>query len=722
MNRWGKILKYLLLGVAGLIVILLIGLNLFYQQQYAASLQREAQLGRRPAAVARPPAEELPAPNPTLLPLPQQLTLRKGTFTMPAVATFSASDTLKAAFGDYLQRLFEVELSPAAAGTFRFERTASLPLQGYQLDISPRQVTIHYREPVGAYYALTTLQQLRNAYPGGIPCLSIEDFPDLNTRGVMLDISRDKVPTLTTLYGLVDYLSALKYNHLQLYVEGFSFGYPSYRDLWEGKETPITPEEIRQLDSYCRERFIELVPNQNSLGHMAAWLATDRFADLAECPDGFSLTPFLKMKMTLDPYDPRSIELVKQMMADLLPNFSSSRFNANLDEPFELGHCKSKEAAEAKGVGKVYLEFAEKVHQLSRQHGKEMLMWADIASKHPEILPEISPDITLLEWGYEAEHPFDINDQQIQTAGLNFMNCPGTSSWMSLTGRTDNMLANIDNAVENSLQYGAEGILLTDWGDLGHWQYLPVSYGPLAYGAAKSWNDGGLSENQLAGFLDRSVFHDASGQMGQFALDLGRYNQFEEMYLPSMTYCFIAYQFGLVDRVLFESILGMMQESMTGLVGETIASRILPRFDDRQAFQYDALMNYLDDLENQLNASSMKIPDADLVRAEFQNGITMVRLGANLVHFNLHGQELTAPDRLTLLKTMAGQCRQVIAEHRRLWLSRNKTGGLERSTAALKKLESQIQRKLELEEKGGLAKAWERLKNRVIAAGAALFF
>lgn len=43
----------------------------------------------------------------------------------------------------------------------------------------------------------------------------------LEIRGVMLDISRDKVPTLKTLFEIVDLLSLLKINHLQLYVEGF---------------------------------------------------------------------------------------------------------------------------------------------------------------------------------------------------------------------------------------------------------------------------------------------------------------------------------------------------------------------------------------------------------------------------------------------------------------------------------------------------------------------
>ena len=43
--------------------------------------------------------------------------------------------------------------------------------------------------------------------------------PVLPVRGYMLDISRDKVPTMETLFALVDSLAALRYNQLQFYTE-----------------------------------------------------------------------------------------------------------------------------------------------------------------------------------------------------------------------------------------------------------------------------------------------------------------------------------------------------------------------------------------------------------------------------------------------------------------------------------------------------------------------
>ncbi len=69
-----------------------------------------------------------------------------------------------------------------------------------------------------------------------------------------------------------------------------------------------------------------------------------------------------------------------------------------------------------------------------------------------------------------------------------FYVAPGTASWLSLAGRSRNALGNIHNAAAAGLKHGARGLLVTDWGDNGHQQFLAVSMVPFAFGAAASWN------------------------------------------------------------------------------------------------------------------------------------------------------------------------------------------------------------------------------------------
>ena len=50
-----------------------------------------------------------------------------------------------------------------------------------------------------------------------------------------------------------------KMNQLQLYIE-HTFLFRDFSEIWRD-DTPLTAEEIMELDQYCLERGIELVPS-----------------------------------------------------------------------------------------------------------------------------------------------------------------------------------------------------------------------------------------------------------------------------------------------------------------------------------------------------------------------------------------------------------------------------------------------------------------------------
>ena len=91
---------------------------------------------------------------------------------------------------------------------------AALPAQGYRLRIGPDRVQVEAADEPGAFYARATLEQLTRLHGGRLPTGSVEDWPDLALRGVMLDISRDKVPSMTTLFDLIDRLASWKINQV----------------------------------------------------------------------------------------------------------------------------------------------------------------------------------------------------------------------------------------------------------------------------------------------------------------------------------------------------------------------------------------------------------------------------------------------------------------------------------------------------------------------------
>src|SRR5690606_22763173 len=97
----------------------------------------------------------------------------------------------------------------------------------------------------------------------------IEDRPSFALRGAMLDVSRDRVPTMATLRELIELFASWKLNQIQLYTE-HTFAYAGHEEVWRDA-SPLRPDEVRELDALCRARDIELVPNQNCFGHMHRW-------------------------------------------------------------------------------------------------------------------------------------------------------------------------------------------------------------------------------------------------------------------------------------------------------------------------------------------------------------------------------------------------------------------------------------------------------------------
>jgi len=158
--------------------------------------------------------------------------------------------------------------------------------EGYRLTID-RNIIIIAHDEAGLFYGVQTLRQILRQishFENKLPKLFIEDFPDYENRGIMIDISRDRIPNLEVLKSIVEKLSELKINQVQLYME-HTFTYRGHEKVWK-EYSALTHEEIIELDAFCKEHFIELVPNQNTFGHLSKWLIHDEYKHLAEAQMG----------------------------------------------------------------------------------------------------------------------------------------------------------------------------------------------------------------------------------------------------------------------------------------------------------------------------------------------------------------------------------------------------------------------------------------------------
>ncbi|MBI9104225.1 MAG: family 20 glycosylhydrolase [Spirochaetales bacterium] len=431
-----------------------------------------------------------------LIPPPKKILIREGCFLPPA-GFIDALDMYT--MGSDLPE--GVEAFSCIPESGEFDTTS----ESYVMDLNRQGIKISASGRPGIYYAIQTLRQIirqtenqkeshGDGLVGGltatvkVPCVTIEDEPDFKVRGVLLDISRDRVPKMETLFSLVSLWSELKFNQLQLYME-HTFAYSKHERVWKDA-SPLTSKEIRILNSFCRERGIELVPNQNSFGHMERWLSHKTYHHLAESPEGFtdSWGIFRKDSTTLSPVVAETLPFLGELYDELLPNFDSEYINIGGDEPWELGMGRSKGSCEKDGLDRVYLGYIKKLRDLAGARGKKIQLYADIVMEHPHLLKELPEDILLVNWGYEAKHPFWRECDTLGRTGRPYYVCTGTSTWNSLGGRWSNTRENIMNGAVNGLKNGALGFYISEWGDNGHWQQFSTGLPAWYLGAGAAWN------------------------------------------------------------------------------------------------------------------------------------------------------------------------------------------------------------------------------------------
>lgn len=524
-----------------------------------------------------------------------------------------------------------------------------LPPQGYRLVINeagaPR---IAAGDAAGEFYARQTLAQLG---PRPRPVV-IEDWPDIAVRGVMLDVSRDKVPTMETLVALVDRLASWKINQLQLYME-HTYAYASHPDVWRDA-SPFTPGEVRDLDAHCRARHVELVPNQNCLGHMERWLRLPRYRPMAIRPDGWvDARGRAREPTTLDPGRPESLAFVRSLLAELLPSFSSRRVHVGLDEPWELPAERYQD----------YVSFVRALRASPELDGREMLMWGDIVASQSDSEGSTAGDValpegvTVCEWGYEATHPFEARAAALSAAGVPFWVCPGTSSWNSLVGRWSNMRANCLAAARAAVAAGAGGFLVTDWGDNGHLQYLPVSEPALAWAAAVSWNSSAAG----AALASVDVFGDPTGELLAALAELGDA------------------QLSVWPQVPNSSALALAVLSPRVRMGEGFTAGMTVE-------DLDAASAVIDRASARLSRATPSRADGALVMDEVRASAELLALLVEDARCRLRAGGRIEDVSATVRRSLAARLEPMIDRHRSLWLARNRPGGLDDSCSRLARL------------------------------------
>jgi hypothetical protein len=369
----------------------------------------------------------------------------------------------------------------------------------------------------GLFYAVLTLAGLVSE--GSLPCVSIQDRPALRSRAVLLDISRGRVPTLSALKELTDLIATLKYNQLTFNIE-HAMACPSRPEIGAGRGA-LSPAELKELDDYAFERCVEVVPFQQSLGHLRGIVSLPEHRGLAYDPD---------LLWSLDPAKPGTYELLADLYDTQISVTRSSLFHAGCDEPFDIMKKFDPSRFSGRSLGAVVRDHLIRLHGMLKDRGRTMMAWADAVVAHPEIIPDLPRDLALCHWLYgsgnlEGPEHYRPGLETIASSGLPFYACTCSWSLMKIFPDLAVMRANHNAFIPLSKQMGAQGMMLTIWGDMGHMNLTGLETYPLAYGARHAWEDAPDPGADVGPAYAWTVFRDQSGAAAELALTLDRVNE-----------------------------------------------------------------------------------------------------------------------------------------------------------------------------------------------------
>jgi hexosaminidase len=345
--------------------------------------------------------------------------------------------------------------------------------QGYVLLVKENIILIAAKTYTGIFYGVQSLKQLirsnRNGYLEGV---KINDWPSLNYRGILDDISRGPVPTVSFMKKEIRRLSELKINFLQYYTENVvaTKSHPDFAP----PDGSISISEWKELAEYAREYQIMLIGNFQSFAHFEKILSYPKYAPLGERGD------------VLSPVYPGSIKLLADIYKEMVPAFNAPFFNIDADEVSDLGKGASKKLVDSLGYARVYSDQIIKIHNVLKKLGVKTMMWGDIALEHPEILKMLPKDIIMMTWGYDPQDSYDNMILPFLNAGYKVTVSPAVLNSDKIFPDFTVSLPDINGIVHDGVKNKVLGMVNTIW-DEGNFAFLTNDWYGIAYSAEQSW-------------------------------------------------------------------------------------------------------------------------------------------------------------------------------------------------------------------------------------------
>ncbi|MFZ7946925.1 beta-N-acetylhexosaminidase [Neobacillus sp. 19] len=297
----------------------------------------------------------------------------------------------------------------------------------------------------------------------------LSENPQFELSGVMLDASRNAVPTVADIEKLLRRMAVMGLDTLMLYTE----------DTYEVKEYPYfgymrgryTTEELKACDDYAGKLGIEMIPCIQALGHLREALKWNDAASIKDTDD----------ILLVD--EPKTYEFLENCIRAASEPFQTKRIHIGMDETFQLGLGKYLEKHGFENHIDLMNRHLQKVVSLTDKYGLKPMIWSDMYftlfaedSKYrdengrirEEILASI-PDVELVYWNYYQgeQEVYETYFRHHKQLAKKTIFAGGAWTWNGLAPNYGKAIATTEAAMAACKKEGIKEVFVTLWGDNG---------------------------------------------------------------------------------------------------------------------------------------------------------------------------------------------------------------------------------------------------------------
>lgn len=277
--------------------------------------------------------------------------------------------------------------------------------EGYRLTVGKTSAVVAAGSEKGLFYGVQTLCQLM--LDGVESELEIIDWPQCEVRGFHFE-TRYGMPDYGRILEIIDEIAHYKFNTLLMEYED-KLPFASAPGI--ASENALSPAQVNRLQKYARDRFIEIIPLQQTLGHLEFVLKRDEYYHLREVREGYGPddAPFHKGILGSNHFNDideicisneEACRLAESLLDDVISLFPASRYiHIGCDEAWNLSYCS---LCKARGDrNRIFIGHVNRMAGKVKEAGKTPMMWDDMLRNFNDAeIRMLDKDIVLVCWLY----------------------------------------------------------------------------------------------------------------------------------------------------------------------------------------------------------------------------------------------------------------------------------------------------------------------------------